>query len=63
MTQTKDERAARLKAALRANLRRRKAQERERFRSRPAPGDVRPGPVEADADGTDGGPDSDKSGL
>ncbi|MCJ2015289.1 hypothetical protein [Methylobacterium sp. J-076] len=53
-----DARAERLKAALRANLRRRKAQER----GRAAPENPQAGAIDARPPAGDG-PDSDKSGL
>ncbi|KAA0124444.1 hypothetical protein CIW48_06595 [Methylobacterium sp. P1-11] len=59
MTKAKDERAERLKAALRQNLRRRKAQDRGRAEARPSP-DADPSCAH-EPDGR--GPDSDKSGL
>jgi hypothetical protein len=63
MTDGKDGRAERLKAALRENLRRRKAQGRGRAETRPSPeGD--PSGAQDRAHGADqGGPDSDKTGL
>ncbi|MGU3666251.1 hypothetical protein ACLBX9_18865 [Methylobacterium sp. A49B] len=61
MTDAKDVRAARLKAALRENLRRRKAQDRGRAEVRP-PADAEPDP-EGGARDDEGGPDSDKTGL
>nr|WP_092046179.1 hypothetical protein [Methylobacterium pseudosasicola] len=59
MSEGKDARAERLKAALRENLRRRKAQGRGRAETGPPPEADRPGPGEPDSRG----PDSDKSGL
>ncbi|GAN50555.1 MULTISPECIES: hypothetical protein [Methylobacterium] len=59
MTGSKDERAERLKAALRQNLRRRKAQDRGRAEARPSPGADQSCTRESDGSG----PDSDKSGL
>ena len=59
MTDAKDPRAARLKAALRENLRRRKAQVRGRSEPAPAPGADQTRGNETDS----GGPDSDKSRL
>ncbi|MCJ2068443.1 hypothetical protein MKK75_06400 [Methylobacterium sp. J-030] len=59
MTDAKDERAARLKAALRDNLRRRKAQGRGRAEAQPAPDADRTIAGEAESSG----PDSDKSRL
>jgi hypothetical protein len=58
MTDAKAERAARLKAALRENLRRRKAQGRSRAEAQPDGADP-PRDHAAERDG----PDSDKSGL
>nr|WP_091717482.1 hypothetical protein [Methylobacterium phyllostachyos] len=59
MTDAQDARVARLKAALRENLRRRKAQGRGRADVQPAPDANR-----ASEDGSEsGGPDSDKSRL
>ena len=59
MSETKDARAERLKAALRENLRRRKAQGRGRAETGPPPGAGEPEPSETDSRG----PDSDKTGL
>ncbi|MEE7438561.1 MULTISPECIES: hypothetical protein [Methylobacterium] len=59
MTDSRDERAERLKAALRQNLRRRKAQGRGRAEGRPSPGADQSCARESDGNG----PDSDKSGL
>ena len=59
MSEAKDARAERLKAALRENLRRRKAQGRGRAETGPSPDDDRSDPRETGS----GGPDSDKSGL
>ncbi|MCJ2052148.1 hypothetical protein [Methylobacterium sp. J-070] len=59
MTRAADERAARLKAALRENLRRRKAQGRGRAEGVPAPDEAR----SRENGGDQSGPDSDKSGL
>jgi hypothetical protein len=59
MTDAKDGRAERLKAALRENLRRRKAQGRGRAEPKPPQSDGEPGKSEADQSG----PDSDKTGL
>jgi hypothetical protein len=61
MTDGKNERAARLKAALRENLRRRKAQGRGRTEAQPLP-DADPSRDNGAPDGV-GGPDSDKTGL
>ncbi|WP_457106836.1 hypothetical protein [Methylobacterium sp. P5_C11] len=58
MSESKDARTARLKAALRQNLRRRKAQERGRAEVSPA-ADAEPLREERETRG----PDSDKSGL
>ena len=58
MTEAKDQRAARLKAALRENLRRRKAQGRRRAEDQTPDAD----PSREKGAGQ-GGPDSDKSGL
>ncbi len=58
-TDAKDARTERLKAALRQNLRRRKAQDRGRTETRPAPDADRSCTSEAAING----PDSDKSGL
>jgi hypothetical protein len=59
MSETKDARAERLKAALRENLRRRKAQGRGRAETGPSPGAGESEPSETDSRG----PDSDKTGL
>jgi hypothetical protein len=59
MTDPKAERAERLKAALRQNLRRRKAQGRGRAEASPAPGADQSCATEPDGSG----PDSDKSSL
>ncbi|QEE40755.1 MULTISPECIES: hypothetical protein [unclassified Methylobacterium] len=59
MSAGKDARSERLKAALRANLRRRKAQDRGRAETGGAPDAEQPDPPETDS----AGPDSDKSGL
>ncbi|CAM3255271.1 hypothetical protein [Methylobacterium mesophilicum] len=59
MSGGKDARSERLKAALRANLRRRKEQGRGRTETRDVPEAEQPGPPETDSPG----PDSDKSGL
>ncbi|AWN34958.1 hypothetical protein [Methylobacterium radiodurans] len=64
MADTGETRAERLKAALRDNLRRRKAQERAKAPDR-VQGGTAPQP-RSDAPGTDAsgsGPDSDKTGL
>ncbi|MCJ2058546.1 hypothetical protein MKL09_18585 [Methylobacterium sp. J-048] len=59
MSESKDARAERLKAALRENLRRRKAQGRGRAETGPVPDADEHAPDETDSHG----PDSDKSGL
>ena len=59
MTDPKDARTERLKAALRQNLRRRKAQGRGRADAKPAADADRPRTSETEI----GGPDSDKTGL
>jgi hypothetical protein len=59
VTDAKDVRAARLKAALRENLRRRKVQGRGRAEAQPAPEADRAADPETEASG----PDSDKSRL
>ncbi|MEE7505464.1 hypothetical protein MMR14E_20760 [Methylobacterium mesophilicum] len=59
MTGPKDERAERLKAALRQNLRRRKAQGRGRAEASPSSGADQSCTRETDGSS----PDSDKSGL
>ncbi|MCJ2120999.1 hypothetical protein MKL11_00250 [Methylobacterium sp. J-077] len=59
MSGSKDTRAERLKAALRENLRRRKAQGRGRAETESSPDADRSGPEAPDSRG----PDSDKSGL
>jgi hypothetical protein len=59
MSETKDARAERLKAALRENLRRRKAHGRSRAETGSSPEAEKCGPSEIDSRG----PDSDKTGL
>jgi hypothetical protein len=64
MADTGETRAERLKAALRDNLRRRKAQERGKGQDQNGYGGAQP--AQDDAPGTDAretGPDSDKTGL
>lgn len=64
MADTGESRAERLKAALRDNLRRRKAQERGKEQGRATAGAAPPAADDSlggDASGT--GPDSDKTGL
>ena len=62
MTEPKDERAERLKAALRANLRRRKAQGRGRAEVR-SPAGADEHHTRESQESEAGGPDSDKSKL
>ena len=62
VTNRKDERAARLKAALRENLRRRKVQGRGRAEEQ-APGADASSETSREKGTAEGGPDSDKSGL